>query len=338
MLQRSCLVPTRIGQYEFLDSEDESDVELQWAIDDRMVRMITGMGMLRVQAALNALYSSASEPPRKRRKLDRAYLQRATAVGDIGHVAPNTPLTIGGLAHNVANWDASPVHDVNKQPEQRYHYNQGPNQTATHAKLVRSYRRQGSGVGAKRPDRWWEFLALLGPQGRRKWVQGHFINARLGGMGRHKNLAPFTYSMNSTHYHEVEKHVISAIASGELVDYSVSAVPGMPNSANASDAVIWHRNFVNGNFVAAIGALNGVGALDATDAANVLAAGAGAALAVPTPNSWGNNTFVDVLDEVEGWIDDYILDTFPAGIVCRVRYYDAAGAKDVGEVMIDNTR
>lgn len=301
----------------------------------------------------------------------RMVMTKATAVGDVKNANANATLTVNTTSHTVKAWNTG-MHGA-KTPEQRYalKYPLGGHSTATQAKLVRSYTRSGSGVGSTRPDNWTTFTALLGMKrngqiaGRMRWVQGHFINEHLGGRGEQQNLAPFTRSLNTRHYHAVEKHVIKAIKGGETVDYSVKAIPSAPGSQNETDAIAWHR-LARANYPQAmINAMVAVGALHADDAAD-LDAGVAHPASTPTPKS-GAPTLGGVETNVETWISSYVRTAFPGAIACRVRYYTpmpkpkkkptgqtptvqtpapktAKGqvavysAKSVGEVVIDNRR
>lgn len=291
---------------------------------------------------------------------------KAVAAGSVNAATANATLTVTGATHTVKAWNTG-AHGA-KTPDQIYatKYALGPHGTASQAKLVRSYTRQGSGVGATRPNGWTDFCALLGMTqsgqiaGKMRWVQGHFINEHLGGRGEQQNLAPFTRSLNTRHYHAVEKHVIAAIAGGQTVDYSVKAIAGTPGSQNETDAIAWHRAARANYPQSMINAMVAVGALNAADALT-LTAGAANPGTTPTPNS-GALTLAGVEAAVEAWITSYVQAAFPTAIACRVRYYSplpplpppptppppplttakgqpaAHSAKSVGEVVIENRR
>jgi hypothetical protein len=280
-------------------------------------------------------------------------LLRATAVGNIagGGAAGGATLTAPTATHTVANWNAG-AHP-GKAPDQRYGgaYALGPYGTASQAKLVRSYTRMGTKVGATRPNDWTDFSALLGMgqdgkiAGQKRWIQGHFINQRLGGRGEQQNLAPFTYSLNGTHYHAVEKHMIAAIGAGQTLDYSVQALPGVAGTQNETDAIGWHRAARANYPQKMIDTLVAIGVLSAADAATLTP---GAAIVGTTPTPTSSAADLDgVLTLAEGWITNYVQAVFPTAIACRARYYTLgpvpqggghapATAKQVGEVLIDN--
>jgi hypothetical protein len=282
--------------------------------------------------------------------------RKSTAVGSIagGGATAGATLTVPPLAtHTVGAWNAG-AHP-GKAPDQRYGgtYALGAYGTATQAKLVRSYTRAGSGVGGTRPNDWTEFTALLGMTqngqiaGKMRWIQGHFINEQLGGRGDQENLAPFTRSLNTRHYHAVEKHMIAGIGAGDTIDYSVQALPGVAGTQNETDAIAWHQAARTNYPQEMIDTLVAIGVLDATDAAT-LTPGAPIVGTTPTANS-GAPTLGGVLTLAEAWIANYVQAVFPTAIACRARYYTLgpapqgggpvpATAKQVGEVLIDNVR
>lgn len=285
---------------------------------------------------------------------------KSTAVGDVKNATANATLTVNTTSHNVRAWNVG-AHPA-KAPIQHYStkYGLGAHGTATQAKLVRSHTRTGSGVGTTRPDDWTDFTALLGMAqngqiaGKMRWVQGHFINEHLGGRGEQQNLAPFTRSLNTRHYHAVEKHVIKSIGAGETVDYSVQAIPSGPGTQNETDSIGWHRAARANYPQAMLNAMVAVGALDAGDAAN-LTAGVAHPGTTATPASKAP-TLAGVEAVVETWIRNYVRAAFPDAIACRMRYYTpvlpgqnpapqtakgqpaAHASKSVGEVVIDNRR
>jgi hypothetical protein len=258
----------------------------------------------------------------------------------------------GGATQNVKPWKGSPGGPplpYAAKPAGFRHgavagmnpYDLGPNLTARKAKQVRSARQPGTGVGQVRPRGWWPFLNLLGPNGLRKWVQGHFINRRLGGQGAQNNLAPFTYSMNSVHYQSVERFILWSVGGGVApgtpvgaggVSYTVKAIPNPGGTQNENFAVAWHQGFLAGNLNAALLAMVGAGTLNALDIPLIQAAPLNPLTATPnTPaGTWGA-----VQANTVALIRQYVRDTFPAGIVCRARYYGPT--KQVGQVLIDNT-
>lgn len=290
----------------------------------------------------------------------RMVATKSTAVGDVKTATANAALSVNAITHTVKPWNVG-AHGA-KTPDQHYglKYALGTHGTATQAKLVRSYTRAGSGVGATRPDNWAPFTALLGMTqsgqiaGKMRWVQGHFINEHLGGRGEQQNLAPFTRSLNTRHYHAVEKHVIKDIAAGKAVDYSVKAIPSGPGTQNETDSIGWHRAARANYPQAMLNAMVAVGMLDAGDAAN-LAAGVAHPGTTATPAS-SAPTLAGVEANAEAWITGYVQAAFPDAIACRVRYYSpvppgqnpapqtakgqpaAHSAKSVGEVVIDNRR
>jgi hypothetical protein len=68
---------------------------------------------------------------------------------------------------------------------------------------------------------------------KRRYVQGHLLNSRVGGSGGDaQNLTPLSYSANSTHFHHVEKKVIEEVKKGNTVDYSV--IPDYSKTPHAS--------------------------------------------------------------------------------------------------------
>ena len=136
--------------------------------------------------------------------------------------------------------------------------------------------------------------------GKMRWVQGHFINEHLGGRGEQQNLAPFTRSLNTRHYHAVEKHVIKAIGAGKAVDYSVKAIPSGPGTQNETDAIGWHRAARANYPQTMLNAMVAAGALDAGDAAN-LTAGVAHPGTTATPAS-SAPTLAGVEANAETWI------------------------------------
>lgn len=264
-------------------------------------------------------------------------LARATFAGDIrpGGVKKGDVLKIPGLIKTVEDWE--PAAGAHKGKPGGFRFDAPdyplvqPNQTASAAKLVRSGTQNGSPVGKTRPMGWWEFLALLGPGGRKKWVQGHFINRRLGGPGERKNLAPFTYSMNTVHYIEVERHVLKSIQEEHgVVSYTVHAIPHAGAGENENYCVGCHEAFLAENRREAVAAMVGCGLTKGADPVMLVSQG-------PAYAKWAG-----VTAGAKNHIRTYVRQTFPAGIVCRARYYGPAGPgvphKRVGQVVIDNTR
>jgi hypothetical protein len=57
---------------------------------------------------------------------------------------------------------------------------------------------------------------------KRRYVQGHLLNSRVGGEGNDPvNLTPLSYSANGNHFQKVEKEVINLVKGGNTVDYTV---------------------------------------------------------------------------------------------------------------------
>lgn len=289
-------------------------------------------------------YAGSPPPQRgwKRKRTARRRLQRATSAGSIqpGGVAALL-LALPGV--HVRAW--KPFGYKPKAPgyalaQNDPSYPLGPQGTASAAKLVRAVSSQvGSGVGQTRPLHWWNFLALAGPGARMRWVQGHFINRRLGGHGEHQNLAPFTYSMNSVHYHQVEKPVLQSLQYWKGVSYTVRAIPNSPGSVNEIASIAWHRAFLAANRPAAVAAMVAWGLLDPADAPTIIGHPLAAPPdATPTPCTliaFGLQNWGEVKTAAEDRIRLYVQQAFPGGIVCRARYYDLG--KQVGQVIIDNT-
>lgn len=82
---------------------------------------------------------------------------------------------------------------------------------------------------------------------KRRYVQGHLLNSRVGGSGGDtQNLTPLSYSANSTHFHHVEKKVIEEVKKGNTVDYSVTPdYSGTPRGASAGLENDIERNFAS---------------------------------------------------------------------------------------------
>jgi hypothetical protein len=280
----------------------------------------------------------ASSSPRLSFKLmPKRRLQRAMAVGSIvpSPTPPPAPLALPPMNVKVDPWTPTGYAPGKAAGYKLAHneplYQLGPMQTASAAKLVRRVSQAGSGVGPTRPLDWWYFLALVGPYARMKWVQGHFINRRLGGHGAHENLAPFTYSMNSVHYHQVEKPVLQYLQTwgpNAHVSYTVRAEQNPVGSVNEQSSVLWHKAFLAADRPAAIAAMAQWGIVGNPEAAALILQG-------PLHHNWGAVTAL-----AEKKIRTYVQAAFPAGIVCRARYYGFGPLgldKHVGQVVIDNT-
>jgi hypothetical protein len=286
-------------------------------------------GTVHVEPPAKKLHADGSSSLVGFKLMQKRRLQRAVASGDIkpSGVTKGQILQTPGLTKTVKDWEPA-AHD--HEPKTGSYtfggltYPLRPNLTARAAKLVRSGSQPGSGVGDTRPQHWWEFLALVGPQARKKWVQGHFINCRLGGLGKHENLAPFTYSMNSVHYYEVERYVLAYRPTG-TVSYTVRSSKGRAGSVNEKNSIQWHRAFLVADRPAAIAAMVAWSLVNAADAPALIKQG-------PAHPHWQAITTAAVHK-----ICTYVEQTFPVGITCRARYYDAGLAKRVGQVVIDNT-
>lgn len=71
---------------------------------------------------------------------------------------------------------------------------------------------------------------------KRRYVQGHLLNSRVGGSGSDAaNLTPLTYSANSTHFHSVEKEILKA-AKTQMVKYTV--IPDYSATPHASSGEV----------------------------------------------------------------------------------------------------
>jgi hypothetical protein len=281
-----------------------------------------------------------------------ARLQRATASGDItgaGTGAPGQMLGIPGAQPRAVKGVTQVRKNPNKAAGIRYgpywnlqgaanpKYDLGPMHTARKAKLEHSGTGNGTPVRT-RPVGWARFLSLQLP-GRRRWVQGHFINRRLGGEGYERNLAPFTYSLNGEHYWAVEKHILTSVSGNQDVSYTVQAIDGALGSANEQLALGDHQALLAGPLPTALSALVGAQLLDPLDAALLLLANPLLdTTATPvTQQAGGGADWGAVKQDAATWIRVYVATAFPLGIVCRARYYTATGGKTAGQVVIDNT-
>jgi hypothetical protein len=282
-----------------------------------------------------------------------ARLQRATASGDItgaGTGAPGQMLGIpGAQAQPVKNVTIGPRKHPNKrgirygphpnlQGAMDPKYDRGVLDTARRAKLEHSGIGNGTPV-RRRPASWATFMSLQQP-GRRRWVQGHFINRRLGGEGYMRNLAPFTYSLNGEHYWSVESHILSSVlAQRQDVSYTVQAIDGALGSANEQLALGDHQALLAGSLGKAMSALVQAGLLDPLDAAALLTANPllDTTATLLTAAAGGPADWAGVKKRAAESIRAYVALAFPLGIVCRARYYTPTGGKTAGQVVIDNT-
>ncbi|MCG7755877.1 MAG: DNA/RNA non-specific endonuclease [Nitrosomonas sp.] len=121
----------------------------------------------------------------------------------------------------------------------------------------------GTPVGANRPTDWVKFVAMIGKHNN-KYVQGHSLSQKLGGLGQANNLSPFTRSLNGLHSSKVEQPIINFQKGvDQYVDYSVTVNYG----GNAALTLASQGYFAGQTKNAKLVAMNIIGVIDDKEAA-----------------------------------------------------------------------
>ena len=117
------------------------------------------------------------------------------------------------------------------------------------AAFVRSHPGSEPQSGAQRP-----LMDLLetdpGQRSAFKYIKGHILNHRLGGIGNAENMFPITGNANSRHYYSTEQHIVNwitqrptnwAIYEVDVVGISADIAPNRPKTQNKVDATLQCR-------------------------------------------------------------------------------------------------
>jgi hypothetical protein len=290
VIQRRTIQAGRGGSSNTGESDDSGAQE---SADAQAAQELVGIAFAMIGAAQKQLLQQSSTQPKH-------VSQFAVANGALN---PNAAKALGGAIGNAANatlnWG-----NVTAQ------------NTSTSVTGADLYTHPGgAGVGATRPNGWATFIAMIG--GKNPYVQGHSLHHDLGGDGNHDNLSPFTKSLNSTHYHSVEKRVL-AHTTADFANYDVT-VNYNNNPTVAGAAVILYNTMVGANPALANAAMVIAGVITAMQAAANLPPVVAAAV-VP-----GAQQLL-----AQAWITNYVNATFGTDIDCSATFFDTTVAGNVG--------
>lgn len=310
-------------------SAEDSDAEAQQSLDEQKAQEIAARGKAKIREELKKL--GKNRPTGERRsgggKIVRRDLKKYRMhpyYRDIPYPILATfriqrAATATGYGGGQLNWNAAkpnnlgpPLPPKNKQ----FGAIRAARNTSTGTFNVSLHQEaNGGAVGPTRPDDWWEFIAMLGG-GRRPFVQGHSLHQKLGGLGTHQNLSPFTTSLNGLHYGRAEQQVVSyanGVRHPAYADYDVDVNYG----ANAGI-----RNYARTEFA-------NVAAADVEWTAATMEEAGIITLAQAT--AYTNNGSIPPAKKTLGrnWLDTYVADAFPSDIDIDAEFIEPnAGAYD----------
>ncbi|HEX4959204.1 MAG TPA: hypothetical protein VF173_00095, partial [Thermoanaerobaculia bacterium] len=169
------------------------------------------------------------------------------------------------------------------------------------------------GVGGKRPNHWPLFQNLAG----NPFCQGHFLSQKLSGKGEHKNLAPFTRSLNGLHSNRVEQTIIDwtkLAGNDEWADYEVTG-----NYLGNPGISTWAKN----KYMAKPAATR-------VAKANLLPGAAAAGGPFTAATAAAAEVFA------KAWIVTYVNNTFPTSIDCDVKFIKDTGGANYKATAVQN--
>jgi hypothetical protein len=166
---------------------------------------------------------------------------------------------------------------------------------------------KGTGVGATRPTDWVKFVSIIGGKKNNKYVQGHSLSQKLGGLGKNNNLSPFTRSLNGLHSNRVEQPIINfQKVADQYADYNVTANYG----GNPTISGIAQGHFMGLTIAKQTAGMVAAGVITAAQAAKYVIAGA-----IPAKKITAAKTY----------IDNYVNAAFPQDIDCKVYFIKKVG-------------